>query len=119
MRRIYNLLSPFVALLLLTACEVGGEGLQNIEIGGEGNTLPATIAPSCVVEQREQVRSRGGVVTRSLIDQNTTKEMPSNFLRLDEDLNNANNGLYTFTGNDGSTPYHTNWNKAQIGRAHV
>ena len=119
MRRIYNLLSPFVALLLLTACEVGGEGLQNIEIGGEGNTLPATIAPSCVVEQREQVRSRGGVVTRSLIDQNTTKEMPSNFLRLDEDLNNANNGLYTFTGNDGSTPYHTNWNKALLLEAAV
>ena len=51
---------------------------------------------------------------RSLIDQVTTKQMDSNFLRIDEDLNATNDGLYTFTGNTPSTPYHTNWNKALL-----
>ena len=118
MRRIYSIFSSF-ALLLLTACEVGGDGMQSVEVGGNDNIVSSILRPVCVVEQRESVRNSGGVATRSLIDQNTTKEMASNFLRLDEDLSGSNDGLYTFTGHDAATPYHTNWNKAQLLEATV
>ena len=93
--------------------------MQSVEVGGNDNIVSSTLRPVCVVEQRESVRNSGGVATRSLIDQNTTKEMASNFLRLDEDLSGSNDGLYTFTGHDAATPYHTNWNKAQLLEATV
>ena len=56
---------------------------------------------------------------RSLVDQITTKQLPSNFLRIDEDLDALNDGLYTFTGNEATTPYATNWNKALLLEATV
>jgi hypothetical protein len=68
------------------------------------------MSPSCVVEGRSVSRAKeAGIAVRSLIDQITTKQMNANFLRLDEDLDANNDGLYTFTGN---TQTQTNWNKA-------
>ena len=113
MRRIYAILMIFAALFACVACEVGGDDLNNVEIGGgEGFVPTSTISPSCVVESRGVSRAESaGIVVRSLVDQVTTKRMEANFLRLDEDLDGANNGLYTFTGNTATA---TNWNKALL-----
>ena len=103
-------------LFAFASCQMQGEGLSSVEVG-DGATAVAslTISPSCVVESRDVSRAESaGIAVRSLIDQVTTKRMDSNFLRLDEDLNATNDGLYTFTGNTPATPYRTNWNKAQL-----
>ena len=96
---------------------------QDIDVGTDGGSTPSIstrLTPSCVVENRSISRSeRYGVAMRSLVDQITTKQLPSNFLRIDEDVNSLNDGLYTFTGNDATTPYATNWNKALLLEATV
>ena len=99
------------ALFTLASCVVEGDNLNDIEIGAGNGTKPSsTLSPSCVVESRSVSRAKeAGIAVRSLIDQITTKQMNANFLRLDEDLDRNNDGLYTFTGNS-ATP--TNWNKA-------
>ncbi len=120
MRRLYGIFTMWAALLLLTSCELG-EGENNVVVGGSGATeLSASIAPSCVVETRNSVtRAReAGIVVRSLIDQVTAKQMASNFLRIDEDRDSQNDGLYTFTGNT-TASYKTNWNKAILLEANV
>ena len=120
MRRLYGIFAMLAALLLLTSCELG-EGESNVVVGGSGVTeLSASIAPSCVVETRNSVtRAReAGIVVRSLIDQVTAKQMASNFLRIDEDRDSQNDGLYTFTGNTNKS-YKTNWNKAILLEANV
>ena len=101
----------FAALFALASCEVGGDNLNDVEIGAGNGTKPSSImSPSCVVEGRSVSRAKeAGIAVRSLIDQITTKQMNANFLRLDEDLDANNDGLYTFTGN---TQTQTNWNKA-------
>ena len=121
MRRIYSASILLAALLLLAACEVGGDGLNSIEVGdGASVTVSTDIAPSCVVEGRSTTRAESaGIAVRSLIDQVTTKRMESNFLRIDEDLSALNDGEYTFTGNESATPYATNWNKALLLEATV
>ena len=116
MRRIYAILMICTTLFAFASCQMQGEGLSSVEVG-DGATAVAslTISPSCVVESRDVSRAESaGIAVRSLIDQVTTKRMDSNFLRLDEDLNATNDGLYTFTGNTPATPYRTNWNKAQL-----
>lgn len=73
------------------------------------------LAPACLLEGHGLVvGERKNVIARSLVDQITTKQLKSNFLRIDEDLDELNDGRYTFTGNEGSTPYATNWNKALL-----
>ena len=111
MKRLYSILMIFATLIACIACEVMGDGLEDVEIGsGEAVNISTTISPSCVVENREISRAgKQGYATRSLIDQITTKKMNANFLRLDEDVSASNDGLYTFTGN---TDKPVNWNKA-------
>ena len=115
MRRIFAILIVS-ATLIFASCEMQGDRVNDVEVvGGVATTLSTTIAPSCVIESHGVSRAkRAGVAMRSLIDQVTTKRMDSNFLRIDEDLDATNDGLYTFTGNTPSTPYHTNWNKALL-----
>ena len=115
MRRIFAILI-ICATLIFASCEMQGDRVNDVEVvGGVATNLSTTIAPSCVIESRSVSRAkRAGVSVRSLIDQITTKRLDSNFLRIDEDLNATNDGLYTFTGNTPSTPYHTNWNKALL-----
>ena len=117
MKSILKYIALFGAVILMAqSCVV--EGLQDIDVGaGDGSTsaISTQLTPSCVVENRNISRSeRCGVAMRSLVDQITTKQLPSNFLRIDEDVNSLNDGLYTFTGNDATTPYATNWNKALL-----
>ena len=92
--------------------------LQEVGVvtGEGGSNSPSTLlAPSCVVESQKVSRaSEAGIAVRSLVDQITTKRLESNFLRIDEDLNDLNDGCYTFTGNEAATPYATNWNKALL-----
>lgn len=115
MRRIYTILMIFTTLSIFASCEIGGEGVNDVEVGGSEVNISSTISPACVVESRNVSRAQeAGIAVRSLIDQITTKRMESNFLRIDEDLNLLNDGLYTFTGNDAATPHHTNWNKALL-----
>ena len=116
MRRIYAILMICATLFAFASCQMQGDGLSSVEVGdGATAVASSTISPSCVVESRDVSRAESaGIAVRSLIDQITTKRMDSNFLRLDEDLNATNDGLYTFTGNTPATPYRTNWNKAQL-----
>ena len=109
-----------VAILVAFSCAV--DSSQDIDISGVGGTasVDTRLAPSCVVESRGVSRAYdAGVAVRSLVDQVTTKRLDSNFLRIDEDLNSLNDGKYTFTGNDASAPYATNWNKALLLEASV
>ena len=104
-----------VAAFALSSCINYDEG-NDIVIGGggTGSAPSTTITPSCRIEDPSVSRAQElGYVVRSLIDQVTTKQLDSNFLRIDEDQA-GNDGLYTFTGNDSGTPYLTNWNKAYM-----
>ena len=116
MRRLYTILMVLTALATFASCQVAGDGLESVDItNGTDVSTSLVISPSCVVEPSSVSRAKSaGVAVRSLIDQITTKRMDSNFLRLDEDLDATNDGLYTFTGNEAATPYHTNWNKALL-----
>lgn len=116
MRRLYAILMILITLSISVSCEIAGDELKSVEVSnGASVTTSSTISPSCVVESRATVSRvvEAGIAVRSLIDQITTKQMDSNFLRLDEDLNVTNDGQYTFTGNE-TSPYHTNWNKALL-----
>ena len=121
MKRFFrNILVLGVVALSAMACEMSGDtadvAIDDIVSASGENRL----APSCLVESRNTSRaSKYGIVTRSLVDQNTTKLLESNFLRIDEDLNEFNDGRYTFTGNDATAPYATNWNKALLLEAMV
>ena len=121
-----NLRLRYIAILgalLLGAFSCVVDGSQDIDISTGGGASPSTstqLTPSCILESRTISRSKnGGVAMRSLVDQITTKQLPSNFLRIDEDLDALNDGLYTFTGNEATTPYATNWNKALLLEATV
>ena len=116
MRRIYIAFMILATLSMFTSCEMGEERLESVKIeSGASHKISSAISPSCVVESRSVSRAESaGISVRSLVDQITTKRMESNFLRLDEDLNASNDGLYTFTGNETSTPYATNWNRALL-----
>ena len=116
MRRIYTILMILTTLATFVSCVVVGEDVKSVGAGDDAAVgVSSTISPSCVVESHGVSRAQSaGIAVRSLIDQITTKQMDSNFLRIDEDLNATNDGLYTFTGNDLATPYHTNWNKALL-----
>lgn len=116
MKRLYIILA---VLFALSSCVVADEQVAVADGGEPWHEADTTISPTCVVEAHDVSRAAAGVAMRSLIDQVTTKRMDSNFLRLDEDLNQLNDGLYTFTGYDAATPYHTNWNKAQLLEATV
>ena len=101
-----------VAMLALSSCINHDEG-NDIVVGGGGTSAATstTITPACRVESQSVSRARElGFTVRSLIDQITTKQLDSNFLRIDEDQE-YNDGLYTFKGGV-NTPLLTNWNKA-------
>ena len=109
-----------VAVIALSSCVVAGD---EVVIGGaniETTNVNTSINPSCIVESRNVSRAeKAGIAVRSLIDQITTKRLDSNFLRIDEDLSNTNDGLYTFSGNNENSPYEVNWNKAMLLEATV
>ena len=113
MREILNRFAiAAVAMLALSSCINHDEG-NDIVVGGGGTSVATstTITPACRVESQSVSRARElGITVRSLIDQITTKQLDSNFLRIDEDQE-YNDGLYTFKGGV-NTPLHTNWNKA-------
>ena len=103
-----------VAMLALSSCINYNEG-NDIVVGGGGTSAATstTITPACCIESQSVSRARElGFTVRSLIDQITTKQLDSNFLRIDEDVAQNLDGLYTFTGGVGNTPLLTNWNKA-------
>ncbi len=110
-----------IALFALSSCVVIDD---EVNIGAGGSDVPTTfdnsINAACVVESRNVSRAKeAGIAVRSLIDQITTKQLDSNFLRIDEDLDPTNDGLYTFTANDATSPYPVNWNKAMLLEATV
>ena len=111
MKRLYWI---SIVLFAFASCVVPDAEVNIVGAGDSGVATDTSITPSCVIESRAVSRNSAGVAMRSLIDQVTTKRMDSNFLRLDEDLNTTNDGLYTFTGYDATTPYATNWNKALL-----
>lgn len=121
MRRFFRNISVLGVVALSTvACEMGDNTTDITINNGASVQMENRLAPSCLVESRNTSHTtKSGVVTRSLVDQVTTKRLESNFLRIDEDLNELNDGRYTFTGNDASTPYATNWNKALLLEATV
>ena len=117
MRDILNRLAILaVASFALSSC-IQDENVKDVIIGG-GNATSApstTITPSCRFETQGVSRAKElGFTVRSLIDQITTKQLDSNFLRIDEDMDNYLDGEYTFTGGVANTPYLTNWNKANV-----
>ena len=120
MRFFRNILVFGVVALSAVACEMDGDLIditinEGTSAGGENRLMP-----SCLVEPRNTSRaSKQGIATRSLVDQITTKRLESNILRIDEDLDEWNDGCYTFTGNDATAPYATNWNKALLLEATV
>ena len=101
-----------IAAFALSSCINHDEGNDIVVGGGGTSSAPSTtITPACRVESQSVSRARElGFTVRSLIDQITTKQLDSNFLRIDEDQE-YNDGLYTFKGGV-NTPLHTNWNKA-------
>lgn len=116
MRYILNRLTIVAAATLaLTSC-VNDEEIGIVTGGGgTGSTPSTTITPSCRIENLSATRANdSGIMMHSLIDQITTKQLDSNFLRIDEDMADNLDGLYTFTGDDPTTPYLTNWNKAYV-----
>ncbi len=104
-----------IAIAALSSCVVVDDEINIGEAVEKPTTSNTSINPACVVESQSVSRAKqAGIAVRSLIDQITTKRLDSNFLRIDEDLDNTNEGLYTFTGNDATTPYEVNWNKAML-----
>ena len=121
MRSIFKYIAIFGAIILgAQSCIV--DDTQDIDVGaGEGTTVSTStlLNPSCVVEPCDVTRAKeAGIVVRALIDKVTSKQMESNFLRIDEDRDSQNDGLYTFTGNT-TASYKTNWNKAILLEANV
>ena len=116
MRKIFHRLTLVaVAMVALASCTNHFEEEDHTIGGGAYAPFDGTIAPSCYIENPGVSSSNNlGLKTRQLIDQVTTKQLNSNFLRIDEDQAKNTDGLYTFTGGDSSTPYHTNWNKAYV-----
>ena len=117
MRNILNRLAIVaVVAIVISSCVNYDEGNDIIISGGGVSSQNPTITPSCLIENQSVSRAQNlGYAVRSLIDQVTTKQLDSNFLRIDEDMDpETNDGLYTFTGGDASTPYLTNWNKAYM-----
>ena len=117
MRDILNRIAILaVALFALSSC-AEYEELYDVTPGeGGSTTAPSSIiTPSCYIENQSVTRAQKlGLTTRSLIDQITTKQLDSNFLRIDEDMDQSLQGQYTFTGGVENTPYRTNWNKANV-----
>ena len=117
MRDILNRLAILaVAAFALSSCVKYDDG-KDVIIGesGANPAISTTIMPSCRIESPSVSRAKElGFTVRSLIDQITTKQLDSNFLRIDEDMDNYLDGMYTFTGGVANTPYLTNWNKANV-----
>lgn len=117
MRDILNRLAILaVAAFALSSCVKYDDG-KDVIIGesGANPAISTTIMPSCRIESPSVSRAKElGFTVRSLIDQITTKQLDSNFLRIDEDMDNYLDGEYTFTGGVANTPYLTNWNKANV-----
>ena len=82
--------------------------------GSDGAAMSTDIVASCHIDNRTAPLASGRLAQRSLVSSTTTQALPSNFLRIDEDIDSHNNGLYTFTGHDASTPYDVNWNRAYL-----
>lgn len=117
MRYILRDIAVCGALLLgLLSCNVDDPMEGNIAPGSNlAGGYSAQLAPSCVVESLNVTRAKeAGISVRSLVDQITTKQLNSNFLRMDEDVDDSDDGLYTFKGTDQQSPFETNWNKAQL-----
>ena len=117
MRDILNRLAILaVAAFALSSCVKYDDG-KDVIIGesGANPAISTTIMPSCRIESPSVSRAKElGFTVRSLIDQITTKQLDSNFLRIDEDIKDNLDGKYTFTGNEPNSPYLTNWNKAYV-----
>ncbi len=116
MKYIFNKLTlAVVTMVALSSCMNNLDDYDNIIGGGSSAPFDSTIAPSCYIESPGVKKAQdSGLKVRSLIDQVTTKQLDSNFLRIDEDQAEDLRGMYTFTGNDNNTPYHTNWNEATV-----
>ena len=79
---------------------------------GDKPWAASDIQASCTVDLQD-----APFATRSMIDQTTTMSMEANFLRIDEDINDSNEGLYTF--NDGDPMYGVQWKNAYLLEATV
>ncbi len=111
------------AAVVLAGCTATDNSINIKPDGGKdvcgeaGNEIDAV----CIVDNRaEAVASRAKaapLAVRSLIDQITTKQLDSNFLRIDEDVDDDNAGTYTYTRGNGD--YAINWEKAKLLEATV
>lgn len=108
MKRILRYFSIVVAVT--STMSLGGCALfENETVSPQKTTIDRSIiSPSCCFFGRTNYNS--GQTTRSLIDQITTRQLDSNFLRVDEDIAADNSGLYTFN--------HM-WNEATVVEATV
>ena len=79
---------------------------------GDKPWAASDIQASCTVDLPD-----APLATRSMIDQTTTMSMEANFLRIDEDIDDSNKGLYTF--NDGDPGYGVKWKNAYLLEATV
>lgn len=79
---------------------------------GDKPWAASDIQASCTVDLQD-----APFATRSMIDQTTTMSMEANFLRIDEDIDESNKGLYTF--NDGDSGYGVKWKNAYLLEATV
>jgi len=79
---------------------------------GDKPWAASDIQASCTVDLPD-----APLATRSMIDQTTTMSMEANFLRIDEDIDDSNKGLYTF--NDGDSGYGVKWKNAYLLEATV
>lgn len=98
----------YIFLILLSLC-FGFFSCSRMEINLEpkkGN-VSSMIQPYCVIDD-----VKPPLATRALFDQITTRSMDANFLRIDEDVDGSNNGLYTYIRGDAAST--VNWKLSHL-----
>ena len=118
--RVKQITYRLIAVAAILAAAVGCREWNEDGVNPEDSTIPGFVqsdfAASCSIEQRNNPLAKSHISRRSLVNNTTTKALSSNFLRIDEDIDDNNNGLYTYTGHNNSASLAVNWNKAYLVR---
>ncbi len=103
-------MKKYIFLILLSIC-LGFLSCSRMEINLEPKKEKASsiIQPYCVVDG-----VKPPLATRALMDQVTTVSMTANFLRIDEDVDASNTGLYTYTGGVSTPTTTVNWKRSYL-----
>ena len=121
--RVKQITYRLIAVAAMLAAAVGCREWNEDGVNPEDSTIPGFVqsdfAASCSIEQRNNPLAKSRISRRSLVNNTTTKALSSNFLRIDEDIDDGNNGLYTYTGHNNSASLAVNWNKAYLVEAMV